>query len=105
MFDQERAQWPADGAGKAADQRDVRDGTACSLAIKPAERGKRWVIKAAAHAQADDEPGGHQGRQGRGQPQAEEAGAQQAYARHQDGPAALPVDDDAHAGRHEAGHE
>ena len=52
-----RGQRPSDGAGKASDKRDARDGRASFHPIDPSQRRERGVIEADAHSEAQDEPG------------------------------------------------
>ena len=63
MLDHEGAERPADGAGKSAEQREIGDRRARLAAVHASERGENRVVKAGAHAEADQHPGGEIHRQ------------------------------------------
>ena len=105
MLDHERAQRPADRAGKAAEQRQVGDRTARRAAIHPPERGEHRVIEPGAHADAEQHPGHQIDRQRRRQADADQAGRVEQRTRQQDRPPAAHVDDFADLRRDQPGHQ
>ena len=84
---------PADRAGEAGDQRDAGDGVARVAAVHPHQRREGRFVQAAAHADADHEPGRDQARSGRcARCRARQAGGEDEVGADQDRPAAAAVD-------------
>ena len=60
----QRGQRPADRAGKTRDQRDAGDRAARLVAIDAPQRGEGGVVQAKSHADAEQQPGDDQDRNG-----------------------------------------
>ena len=103
LFYQQRAKRPADGAGEAAEQRDLGNRAVGAFAVDAAQVGKGRVILAASHADADHDPSGDvDGERGR-ETHDQKARSQQARAGREDHAAAVAVDQPSDAWRHQSG--
>src|SRR5215510_7077670 len=102
---EERAQGPTHGAGEAAEQREISNGSTRLFAIELAERREHGIVGPSPHAAAQQNPGRQIDRQGRRETDAGEGGGVQHRARREHRPPSPLVDDGSDARRNEAGDE
>ena len=87
-----RGQRPSDGGGEAREQGNAGDRAPCRVAIDAAERAEGGIVKARAHADAEQEPGGEQNRYRVGEAEQGEPRGQHEVGKRQHGTAADQID-------------